>query len=241
LIGLTVEGRHAGKEDISDDAARPDIALVVIVLVKDLRSDVVRGAELFVEVTVRVVDERCTEINDLDLIEFLVGLEQDVLRLQITMDDVGLMAVVDARENLLHKDSSVALAELSALEDFIEELSALADFSDKVVTFLILKELVHLDDVGVVNFLKNVDLVEKHALLVVVHMALAKNLDCALGTRLSVHAHAHLSKRACTENLADSIVIAKFALSSSNEVGSTDAAVGRVLKGHGIVFNHCSF
>ena len=127
LVGLTVEGRHAGEENKSDDAARPDIALVVIVLVKNLRGDVVGRAELLVEVAVRVVHERGTEVDDLDLIELLVSLEQDVLRLQVTMDDVGLVAVVDARENLLHKDSSVTLAELSALQDLIEELTTLAD------------------------------------------------------------------------------------------------------------------
>ena len=88
------------------------------------------------------------------------------------MDDVGLMTVVDARENLLHENGSVALAELSTLQDLVEELTALADpklsekvrvskgchrerrvgylLCNKVVTFFIFKELVHFDDVGVV-------------------------------------------------------------------------------------------
>ena len=152
LIGLTVEGRHAGKEDKRDDAARPDIALVVIVLVKDLGGNVVRRAKLLVEVTVRVVDERGTEVNNLDLIELLVGLEQDVLGLQVTMNNVGLMAVVDAREHLLHEDSSITLAELSTLEDLVEELTTFADFSDKIIALFVLEELVHLDDVGMILF-----------------------------------------------------------------------------------------
>lgn len=73
LIGLTIERRHTGEENKCDDTARPDIAFVVIILVKDLGSNVVRGAELLVEVTVRVVDERGTEVDNLDLIELLVG------------------------------------------------------------------------------------------------------------------------------------------------------------------------
>jgi len=66
------------------------------------------------------------------------------------MDDVGLMAVVDAGKDLLHEDSGISLAELAALEHFVEKLTTLADFGNKVVTLLILEELVHLDDVGMI-------------------------------------------------------------------------------------------
>ena len=59
-------------------------------------------------------------------------------------------------------------------------------------------KLIRCSGSGTYNFFQNVDLVEKHALLVVVHMALAKNLDGALGTRLSVHTHAHLTEGAFT-------------------------------------------
>ena len=50
------------------------------------------------------------------------------------MDDIVLMAVVDARKNLLHENSGVTLSELSTLENFVEELTALADpkLSEKV-------------------------------------------------------------------------------------------------------------
>ena len=69
---------------------------MVVVLVKDLGCDVVRSAELLIEVTVGVIDEGGAEVNDLDLVELFVLFEQDVLRLQVTMHDVGLVAVVDA-------------------------------------------------------------------------------------------------------------------------------------------------
>ena len=46
------------------------------------------------------------------------------------------------------------------------------------------------------DFLEDVDLVEKHALLVVVHVALAEYLDGTLSARLSVHTHAHLTESA---------------------------------------------
>ena len=70
------------------------------------------------------------------------------------MDDIVLMAVVDALENLLHKDSTITLGELSSLEDLIEQFSSLADFCDEVVSFLILEELVHLDDIWMILDIK---------------------------------------------------------------------------------------
>ena len=48
---------------------------MVVILIKDLGSDVVRSAELLIEVAVRIVDERSTEVNDLDLVKLFVGLE----------------------------------------------------------------------------------------------------------------------------------------------------------------------
>ena len=123
---------------------------MVVVLVEDLGCDVVRSAELLIEVTVGVIDEGGAEVNDLDLVELFVLFEQDVLRLQVTMHDVGLVAVVDAGEDLFHENSSIAFAELTTLEDLIEELTTFADLSDQIIALFILEELVHLDDVRVI-------------------------------------------------------------------------------------------
>ena len=152
LVGLSVEGRHTRKQDVCNDTAGPDITLFVVVLVENFGGDVIRRAELLVKVSVGVVDERGAEINDLDLIELLVLLEQNVLGLQIAMDDVCLMAVVDAGEDLFHKDGAVAFAEFAALQDLIEELATLADFGDQIVALLVFEELVHFDDVRVVLY-----------------------------------------------------------------------------------------
>jgi hypothetical protein len=46
---------------------------------------------------------------------------------KIPMDNVHLMAVVDTRENLLHKDGSITFCEFTSSNDFIEELSAFTD------------------------------------------------------------------------------------------------------------------
>ena len=150
LVGLTVERWLARQKNVCDDATGPDVALLVVVLVEDFRCDVVRRAELLVEVAVGIVDEGRAEINDLDLVVLLVLLEQDILGFQVAVHNVPLVAVVDAGEDLFHEDGTVTLAKFAALEDLIEELATLADLGNEVVAFLILKELKHFDDVWVI-------------------------------------------------------------------------------------------
>ena len=167
LVGLTIEGRHARKKDESDNTARPQIALLVVVLVKNLGGNVVGSSELLIKGTVGIVNERGTEVNNLDLVELFVLLEQDVFWLKITMHNVGLMTVVDAGKNLLHENSSISLAELASLEDLVEEFTTLADLCDQVVALIVLEELIHFDDVGVIlkETINRVWLTSTHELL----------------------------------------------------------------------------
>lgn len=72
LIRLAVERWHSREKNVRNDTSGPDIALVVVILVEDLWGDVVRRAELLVEVAVGVVDKRSTEVDDLNLVKLLV-------------------------------------------------------------------------------------------------------------------------------------------------------------------------
>jgi hypothetical protein len=76
-----------------------------------------------------------------------------------------------------------------------------------------------------IDSFKNVNFVEKHTLLVFIHMALAKNFDSALGTRLSVNAHAHFTECTSAENLANSVEVTQFSLRAAHEVSGTDTRV----------------
>ena len=68
------------------------------------------------------------------------------------------------------------------------------------------------------DLLENVNLIEKHALLLVVHVALPEDLDSSLGARLSVHAHAHFTESSSAEDFADTVEVSQAALGSSDEV-----------------------
>ena len=45
----------------------------------------------------------------------------------LPVDDVVLVAVVDAREHLLHKNCCIFFTEFAALQDLVEKFTALAD------------------------------------------------------------------------------------------------------------------
>lgn len=97
LVRSTIERRDTREDDVCDDAAGPDVALWPVVLGEHLRSDVIRSAQLLVELLVLIVDERSAEVNNLNLIEFFVLLEQDVFWLQVPVHNVVAVAVIYAR------------------------------------------------------------------------------------------------------------------------------------------------
>jgi hypothetical protein len=127
LIGVSVERRHSRENDVSDNTNRPDIAFLIVLLIKNFGGDIIRGAELLIKGLSLLDDEGGSEIDNLDLIEVLVGFKEHVLGLEVSMDDVVLVTVVDASKDLLDKDSSVLLGELSSGDNLIKKLSSFAD------------------------------------------------------------------------------------------------------------------
>ena len=73
-------------------------------------------------------------------------------------------------------------------------------------------------DAGTYNFLEDVDLVEEHSLLVLVHVRLAQHLNSSLSTAVSVDAEADLTEGTLTEHLTDSVEVAELALSLADEL-----------------------
>jgi len=138
------------------------------------------------------------------------------------------MAVVDAGENLFDEHSSVFLAEFSAGKNLVKELTTLTNLGDNIISFLILEELVHLDDVGVINSLENVDLVEEHSLFIFVHMRLAQDLDSSLSTGVSMYAESDLTESTFAKDFTDSVEVTELAFSLTNELGSINLNVNHL-------------
>ncbi len=85
------------------------------------------------------------------------------------MDNVILMAIVNAGQYLPHEDASISLSELTAVHNLVEEFPAFAELSHNIVSLFILEELVYFKDVRVVDAPQISNLVKKHLLLNAIH------------------------------------------------------------------------
>lgn len=92
-----------------------------------------------------------TKINNFNLVEHLVSLEQNVLRLQVAMDNAMTVAVANARKQLLKESSSVLLVKLTLVDDFVEKFTTLNVFRHNVEALLVLKVLKNFNNVGMIE------------------------------------------------------------------------------------------
>lgn len=81
VVSSAREWRGTAQKDVADNTERPDVALGAVILVKDFRGDVVGSTKFLIKLLVGVVNKRSSEVDDLNLVELLVGLKQNVLRL----------------------------------------------------------------------------------------------------------------------------------------------------------------
>jgi len=123
------------------------------------------------------------------------------------MDDVIFVAIVNAWQYLLHKHGGIFLTELSSGNDLVEQLTTLADVSDDVVSLLILEELVHLQDVWMVQIFQIVDLIEEHLLLILIHVWLTEDLDSSLSATFSMYADSNFTKGSWSEHLSNPVMV----------------------------------
>ena len=79
MVTGAVEGWLTTEKNVANNSTTPDVALSSVVLVEDLRGNVVGSSEFLIKRLVRVIDKRGSEVNDLDLVKFLVLFKKDVL------------------------------------------------------------------------------------------------------------------------------------------------------------------
>lgn len=186
LVRLPVEGWVPAEQDVKDHAARPEVALLVVALLQHFRGDVVRRAKFLCHFPSRDELPGGPKVNDGDTGVFAVFVEEEVLGLKVSVDNVAAVAVVDGGEHLLDDVRGVLLAEVLLLRYAVEELAAIAKprpngiklwkrapirplsvhlLCNEEVPLVVLEELVQLQDVWVVHLLQDADLGEEALLL----------------------------------------------------------------------------
>jgi len=120
LIWCTIKWRNTRQNNVSDNTYWPYIAFGTVILLKDFWSNVVWCSEFLIKFFTILNNQRCTKINNFNLIELFICLKKNVLWLKISMNNMIFMAIVYASKNLINKHSSVFLTKFTFGNDFIE-------------------------------------------------------------------------------------------------------------------------
>mmetsp|Transcript_19572 Transcript_19572/g.36646 ORF Transcript_19572/g.36646 Transcript_19572/m.36646 type:complete len:222 (+) Transcript_19572:661-1326(+) len=159
-ISFSIEWWISTQDHVHDDAKTPKIRTLVVLTCKDLWSHVVGRSGLGRENLVRLKLASESKIDHFQrtLLNGVLGREQEILGLQVTMANVVLMHVEDRAEHVLHDNGCLNLGEMASVNDAIEELSTCAKFQDQVDVAMVFKRLKQLDDIWMVHDLHDLDL-----------------------------------------------------------------------------------
>ena len=116
-----------------------------------------------------------TEVDDLDVTLRVLGLVEEVLWLEISVNDALGMAVVNTKHQLFEAVSGLLLGVALLLDNLVEHLTTSAQLGNNVEVFIILEVLVELQDMWVIKLCKDTNL----------SMELCHVLDLLLGNGLA--------------------------------------------------------
>ena len=132
------EGHVAAQHGVQHHSARPHVHLEAVPLergrgivqatLQDLRTQVARGAAHLLQPPARHDLLAEAEVGELD-VEVLV--EEDVLRLDVSVDDAEVVAVLQCAEQLRHDGPGLALGERHDAGEKVEELPVRAELEDE--------------------------------------------------------------------------------------------------------------
>mmetsp|Transcript_18577 Transcript_18577/g.59407 ORF Transcript_18577/g.59407 Transcript_18577/m.59407 type:complete len:374 (-) Transcript_18577:68-1189(-) len=206
-----VEREEARKEDVQNDAARPDVRqeAVVSVVSEHLRRNVVWRAASGVQQRARAeplaaVQGREPKVRDL---EHGVLVEEQILRLEVAVADALPVAVLDAADQLAKVGARGGLVEPAGGDDLVEELAAGDELEDDEDAGARGEHLDQVDDVPLLDHLHHSNLLFDllaHRLLR--HLLLVENLDRHLLSGLSVDCKFDLAKCALAESSSNLVL-----------------------------------
>mmetsp|Transcript_62086 Transcript_62086/g.114379 ORF Transcript_62086/g.114379 Transcript_62086/m.114379 type:complete len:222 (+) Transcript_62086:645-1310(+) len=152
-ISFSIKGWISTEDHVHDDTKTPKICALVIFACQDLWSHVVGCSCLGSENLLRTELASESKVNHLEcaLLDWVLGREQEVFRLQIAVDDVILVHVEYRPEHVLHDDGRLHLCEVPGIDDAIKQLSACAELHHQIDVAMVFERLVQLDDIGVVH------------------------------------------------------------------------------------------
>ena len=126
------------------------------------------------------------------------------------------------------------------IDKFFEDSSAEHHFVDKIQFFVIFEHFDDLADIGVVEFLEQLDLSKEGVALAELQIFLAHDFDGTLDSRHLVRGSAHSAETTFTDDFVEFVVVFNVCLVLQVEVflGNFNALAFRRLKGSAVL-QHC--
>ena len=206
LVRVAGEGRHSGQQDEENDAQTPHIALLTVRALDHFRSQVVRRTKDSMHGMFFIDSARGAEVDQLDDMVVLV-LEVDVLRLDVSMDDVVLVQIVHRGEQLTNDLGRLDLIQVLIGSHSVVQSAAKHHFVDEVDLLFVLVHLDHLPDVGVVKLLQKLDLLKQLSALSEFEVLFADDFDSSCDAGAEVDATTHTAQSAFTNDLVQAVVV----------------------------------
>ena len=147
---IALEGKISAYEGVQENTKGPDISLLAVGTLEDLRCHVVRSSRHGCQLT---VISRSFGQTKVDKAHCVVSCNHDVIWFYISMNNVLSMAMVDSLEQTAHVTCSLRLRKglILLLSDLIEELGARHVLHHQVDVLLIVVRFVVLDDIGMIE------------------------------------------------------------------------------------------
>jgi len=175
IVVLAVEGGITTQQNVKDDTSRPDIALFVILSLKNFGGNVIRCSDLclefmrasaskFLAFDILLVSSRVhellrqTKIDHLDGSIRLFAHVKEILGLQISMADVFLVEVEQSPNDLFKNGSCFIFAEMTLLYDSVEQLTTITNFHNQINIHFVFKGLIKLDNIGMIDISEDINL-----------------------------------------------------------------------------------
>mmetsp|Transcript_185 Transcript_185/g.507 ORF Transcript_185/g.507 Transcript_185/m.507 type:complete len:271 (-) Transcript_185:295-1107(-) len=153
-VVLVGEGQLAGQHVEAHHAAGPEVAVLGVLPVEDLRRPMCRGADAGDEHVGGLEDARQAEVTDFDdaTIRALPA-EKTVVGLDIPVADAHVVHVADGAEDLQHGPGAVVLCHVAVLgpPDAVQQVPTRAQLHDQILVVLVLENVVQQHDVRVVQ------------------------------------------------------------------------------------------
>lgn len=158
---LVVEGRLPRQQNEEHNTDTPKVTrLIVGLLADDLRRNVARCATSCRSELICSQQAGQTKVRDLNNARLqILGRKEQILRFDVPVHNANLVTVDQSIEDRRYDVSGLLFGEDFLGHDLVKQLAATKQLHHYVDVLLVLVHVVELDDVGVVDLLKDVDLV----------------------------------------------------------------------------------